>query len=152
MKKYLLLFVFALILSGCNSGNQAKETNIEQETTEIVEFDSVEDAELYFWEKAKNDMPYSEIDKILSNGSFVSRSDYDKVIGWYEELERTNEIVQNVNESMKDWTVEDGLFIEKDGGLITRYDKSVTGEVAGYELEFVKEDDTFKLEKITILQ
>lgn len=153
--RLIIAILLIFTLTACNSPTESTEkatSEINEETKEVVKFESVEEAELYLWENAKKDMPYSEIEKILSEGSFVSKSDYDKVVTWYEELERANEIVQNVNESMKDWTVEDGMSIKKDGGWITRYETQEIGGFTGYELEFVKEDGTFKLEKITMLQ
>ncbi|MED4403722.1 hypothetical protein [Metabacillus fastidiosus] len=146
--------VLLLIITGCSNSDQAKEVNneIEEEKQEVVEFESVEDAELYLWESAKKDRLFSEVEKILADGSFVSKSDYQKLVAWYKDLESTNEIVQNANENMKDWKVEDSMSIHKDGGIIARTKKQVSDELRGYGVEFVSEDDTYKLKKLTFLQ
>jgi len=151
MRRAFILFMAILVLSGCSS-NASNNVTTKEEIKEIVKFESVEDAELYLWETAKKDLAYSEIEKILSDGSFVSKTDYERVVNWYEELERTNEIVQNSHKDMADWTVEKGMFLKKDGGLITRYQNQAVGGFIGYEVNFISEDGTYKLEKITMLQ
>lgn len=116
-----LLFLF--LIAGCNNQTKEEVNAKEEPKKEIVKFESVEDAEAYLWEGAKESKSYSEIEKIIADNSFVSESDYDKVVNWYKELVRINEIVRAQHKDLADSEVEDLMFIKKTVELLLEVDQ-----------------------------